>query len=336
MIRDLFCSGQGRSYRPSEVRLVAEIVCISCWQGFESDAGDDEEVTCPSCGHTQPALAAREAAAKGEAPSEGASGEAVAEPGDGAAGDPFDGIEDELVFDLEDGEDPALTRTAEFGKVEDPQAGAGEAEAAKEPEAEEPAADEGAEEAEEEESPEAEEEDNRWRFRSGSGLVLFFPTYEVAAKWAVKQSPEDLAIARGTGDFRPFRQFEAALKTLGDPVLAIAAHGDEDGGDAPSPEGSETATRDELPPTEEEPAAQDDAASAGDPVAEVSPPAASAAGKGKQGHRTTTMTSEFKFRTGEEVRLWPGRLLFFVLGLLLGSGVVYFTAWYGLLPGILY
>jgi hypothetical protein len=316
---------------------VAEIVCISCWQGFQSDAGDDEEVICPSCGHAQPALAAREAAEKGEAPAAEAEGEPTQGDPSDAAGDgddPFDGMEEELLFDTDEGEDPALTQTAEFGQVPDPETD--KATGAEEAQDSEKAGEiESETDAEPEADPtdaavlapaEEEEEDTRWRFRSGSGLVLFFPTYEVAAKWAAKQSPEELAIARGTREFRPFMEFDAALKVLGDPELAIAAELDEEAAEVP--QGSETPTRDELPPSSDAPA---------DPVAEVSPPAKTRSpDTKKKGIRTTTMTSEFKFRTGEDVQPWPGRLLFLALGLFLGSATVYFAAWYGLLPGILY
>jgi len=72
-----------------------------------------------------------------------------------------------------------------------------------------------------------------------------------------------------------------------------------------------------------------------DPVSEVSPPSGDSPAAEKSS-RTTTMTSEFQFRTGKDVNVWPGRLLFLVLGLLLGGGGVYYAAWYGLLPGILY
>ena len=74
---------------------------------------------------------------------------------------------------------------------------------------------------------------------------------------------------------------------------------------------------------------------AADPVAEVSPPSGETT-ESEPSSRTTTMTSEFQFRTGKDVNVWPGRILFLVIGLLLGGGGVYYAAWYGLLPGILY
>lgn len=287
--------------------------------------------------------------------------------------DPFDGIEEEMVFDMDEEEsDPALTETADFGAVlpsdevaepapaqaeavgeeaaaeEAPEAEAAaeepapEAEAAAEepaaeevPEAEaaaEPAAEEAAVEGESAGEGTEDEEDTRWRFRSRSGLVLFFPTYEVATKWIIKQNPADISIAHGSGEFRSYTDFEAQLKITGDPMAAILAEaaeivetqGDESAGEA-APEASEAPQS----------AAETSEAAAADPVAEVSPPSGEPT-ESEPSSRTTTMTSEFQFRTGKDVNVWPGRILFLVIGLLLGGGGVYYAAWYGLLPGILY
>ena len=272
--------------------------------------------------------------------------------------DPFDGIEEEMVFDMDEEEsDPALTETADFGAVlpsdevtepapaqaeaaaEEP---APEAEAAAEepaaeevPEAEaaaEPAAEEAAAEGESAGEGTENEEDTRWRFRSRSGLVLFFPTYEVATKWIIKQNPADISIAYGSGEFRSYTDFEAQLKITGDPMAAILAEaaevvesqGGESGGEA-------AAEASEAP----ESAAETSEEAAADPVAEVSPPSGEPT-ESEPSSRTTTMTSEFQFRTGKDVNVWPGRILFLVIGLLLGGGGVYYAAWYGLLPGILY
>ena len=261
--------------------------------------------------------------------------------------DPFDGIEEEMVFDMDEEEsDPALTETADFGAVlpsdevaepaPDQAEAAGEEAAAEEvPEAEaavEPSAEEDAGEGESAGEGTEDEEDTRWRFRSRSGLVLFFPTYEVATKWIIKQNPADISIAYGSGEFRSYTDFEAQLKITGDPMAAILAEaaeivesqGDESAGEA-APEASEAP----------ESAAETSDEAAADPVAEVSPPSGETT-ESEPSSRTTTMTSEFQFRTGKDVNVWPGRILFLVIGLLLGGGGVYYAAWYGLLPGILY
>ena len=274
---------------------MAEIVCTSCSHVFESDAAEGEEVVCPECGHAQPVAAASD----------------VADTGDKEAStpeeDPFDGIEEEMVFDMDDDEESALTETADFGSVLPSE----QAEAAPEAEA----------------TPEAEEEDTRWRFRSGSGLVLFFPTYEVASKWVIKQNPADISIAYGSGDFRSYSSFEAQLKTTGDPMAAILSEPLEEEPSAADVEGEDT------------PGAPGETYGSGDeqgPAAEVSPPAAKDRGGDGESARVATMTSEFQFRTAKDVNVWPGRILFLVLGILLGGGGVYYAAWYGMLPGILY
>ena len=300
---------------------MAKIVCTSCSHEFESTDGEEGGSTCPACGHVH------ESASSDEAP----------DPEGG--GDPFDGMEEEMVFDMDDDVDPSSTETADYGAVlpsvaaDEPAAeeSAADESAADEPAAEESAADEPAadEPAADESSVEPEaEEDTRWRFRSGSGLVLFFPTYEVATKWVIKQNPADISIARGSGEFRPYVDFEAQLKITGDPLVAIQS---EPSGDAPEEARSEGAeVQEEAEPSSSEPSAE-----GSDVAAEVSPPAARPPRK-KNGESTTTKTSEFQFRTGQEVKVWPGRILFLILGLLIGGGGVYYAAWYGLLPGILY
>ena len=262
--------------------------------------------------------------------------------------DPFDGIEEEMVFDMDEEEsDPALTETADFGAVlpsdevtepaPDQAESAGEEPAAEEaPEAEsageEPAAEEAAAEGESAGEGTEDEEDTRWRFRSRSGLVLFFPTYEVATKWIIKQNPADISIAYGSGEFRSYTDFEAQLKITGDPMAAILAEAAEivesQGGESGGEAAAEASEAPESPAETSEEAAAD-------PVAEVSPPSGDPT-ESDPSSRTTTMTSEFQFRTGKDVNVWPGRILFLVIGLLLGGGGVYYAAWYGLLPGILY
>jgi len=309
------------------------MVCTSCSQGFESEASDEEEIECPACGQTQQASAAREAAEQGETTpdSEESAGDAESE-------DPFDGIEEEMVFDMDEEGEPSPTETADYGaviseeageeEVAEPEASEPEAsEEASEPEASEEASEpEASEEASEPEASADAEEDTRWRFRSGSGLVLFFPTYEVATKWVIKQNPADLSIAYGSGEFRAYSEFESLLKTMGDPMTAILAG-------AGSAESGAASVEDGVP----QDADQEGSASTEtvDPVSEVTPPSGEPSTQEK-GSRPTTMTSEFQFRTGKDVNVWPGRILFLVLGLLLGGGGVYYAAWYGLLPGILY
>jgi hypothetical protein len=316
---------------------VAEIVCTNCSQGFESEVGEEKEVGCPACGHTQSVSAAREAEEKGDDRAEDpGSSEEIPTTSDA---DPFDGFEEEMVFDMDD-EGPTNTETADFGAVlpraahdettEETTEEPADAQPEVAPEAEATPAPEAALAAEDEPEVKAdpeEEEDTRWRFRSGSGLVLFFPTYEVASKWVIKQNPADISIAYGAGEFRPYSSFEAQLKTIRDPVVAIRSEfsegesvAEETPGEGPSEPFPEVESSTEI----------------SDPATEVSPPP-DTPHVGESGNpRTMTMTSEFQFRTGKDVNVWPGRMIFLVLGLLLGGGGVYYAAWYGLLPGILY
>ena len=111
---------------------------------------------------------------------------------------------------------------------------------------------------------------------------------------------------------------------LAEAAEIVESQGGESGGEA-------AAEASEAP---ESPAETSEEAAA-DPVAEVSPPSGDPT-ESDPSSRTTTMTSEFQFRTGKDVNVWPGRILFLVIGLLLGGGGVYYAAWYGLLPGILY
>jgi len=296
---------------------VAEIVCVGCRKGFESEVNDDEEVTCPSCGHVQ----------------------AASEPegGEQAAADSSDEEDEALEFDMseepsEAEDDPALTETADFAQVSALLQSEGITASEEAASSDEPA--EAAAEAAASSDEPAEEEDTRWRFRSGSGLVLFFPTYEVADKWAVKQNASDLSIARGSSDFRPYTDFQALLQTLGDPLLAIVA---DNATEAPEGEAEDaTDASDGTDDSSGESPFSEAAPEATGVASEVSPPAPESEAQRSADARTTTMTSEFKFRTGQEVKVWPARILFLVVGVLLGGGLVYYAAWYGLLPGILY
>jgi hypothetical protein len=52
--------------------------------------------------------------------------------------------------------------------------------------------------------------------------------------------------------------------------------------------------------------------------------------------KPATTTSEFTFRTEGQANPWKARILFLVVGLLAGAGGMYYAAWLGVLPGVLY
>ena len=284
---------------------MAEIVCISCWKGFELQAPEDgsqeEEVTCPECGFVQPAR-----------PEDGTPGSA-AETGTESAVDPFDELAEEVVLEGADGPDePARRPTADFAAADL----AGESEAQDEAPSE-PADPPESEPQAAEPKPPAPSEDTRWRFRSSSGLELFFPAYELAAKWALNQTGSELMIACGPGPYRSFVAFRDALAKTRDPIEALASVAPETASDP-----SRAVAQEARPP----------AAGKDTPDAQLE-----SRGKPRKPARTTTMTSEFTFRTGaEDSGVWPARLLFLGAGLLVGACCVYYAAWLGILPGIFY
>jgi hypothetical protein len=62
----------------------------------------------------------------------------------------------------------------------------------------------------------------RWKLRTGSGLLLKFPTYETAVIWAAGHDGP-LGITRGDLDFRRYKAFHHATKSIADPHEALLA-----------------------------------------------------------------------------------------------------------------
>ena len=179
-------------------------------------------------------------------------------------------------------------------------------------------------------------EDSRWRVQTNTGLLLFFPQAELACQWADGQDDADLQIAYGRSPLKPYGAFQEALKTNADPIQAL--NGLTPGGDATAgePMGVEAIVQEASAPA---PTAPQEGATAPAPApaapADGAAAPAPAAAEGAAG-RPATMTSEFQFRTESSGSPWKARLIFMLIGLLAGAGGVYYAAWLGELPGILY
>ncbi len=177
----------------------------------------------------------------------------------------------------------------------------------------------------------------RWKLRTGSGLLLHFPTYETAIIWAAGHDGP-LGITCGDLDFRRYKAFHHATKSTSDPMAALYATPSfeerPDLGAALPPESLQPAhltprTPDSAPLDPEAPPPPRSAAS--------NRPAESARSMESPPSRTTrSQVQDFSFRTGPSVSIWPSRLIFLTLGIILGASAVYYLAWLGIMPGVQY
>lgn len=259
-----------------------EIICVSCWKGFEIEEPPPPSVNCPHCDFAQPGRVADTTGVGVQAMPD--------EPAETAEADPFESMEAEIASNLEaDGEQD---------------------EAAEEP------------------------DDTRWSIQTNTGLLLFFPEADLASQWAEGQDDDHLQIAYGRGPLRAYGAFQEALKTTSDPIQALAtvAHSDDSasgealGLEAIVQEAGAPASSPATPPASEEAPA---------PAETPEAPAEGGDAPGA-GSRPATMTSEFQFRTDSAGSPWKSRLIFLVVGLIAGACGVYYAAWLGELPGILY
>jgi len=268
----------GRTPLWGERGCVPEIICVSCWKGFEVEEPPPPSVNCPHCDFAQPGRVSDTTVGIQAMKDDD---EAPAEP----ESDPFESMEAEIVS--------------------------------------------GAESPPEETPP----EDNRWRIQTSTGLLLFFPEATLACQWADDQDDPQLLVAYGRGPLRPYGAFQEALKTTPDPVQALVSVAPSDGSEPTSdPMPMEAIVQEASAPEPQGPPAP------APPSAPATPAEAPAAadGQGAATGRPATMTSEFQFRTDSEGSPWKGRLIFLLIGLLAGAGGVYYAAWLGELPGILY
>ncbi len=211
------------------------------------------------------------------------------------------------------------------------------------------------------------EKDERWRVRTASNLILCFPTYDMLARYLTGDEDESWAIGRGPGPFRPLLSFQMAMQGNEDPVQALVQvppedEGHADGGGAgpasppaaaravaatrrPSRPGPTRTGGDSGPPKVgvggggPSPAqSHTDASPSPSPIPSGTkgPGTVTARPRARTRRRRAELTNEFTFRTAKAKSPWPGRLFFMTIGMLAGGGAVYYAAWVGLLPGILY
>ena len=211
------------------------------------------------------------------------------------------------------------------------------------------------------------EKDERWRLRTASGLVLFFPNYDTLARYLTGDENETWAVAMGPGPFRPLLPFLIASQTLEDPVKALVDVPPEDedavtevlAAAAAEQAAEETALAEEIaasPPPAEQKTGKAPKLNTGTitglrrPDAGASPspspmprrsatqaPGKATARPGRRGRKSRpNVTGEFTLKAAKPKSPWPARVMFFVVGTGIGGGTVYYLAWLGVLPGILY
>ncbi|MEZ4265188.1 MAG: hypothetical protein R3F39_02330 [Myxococcota bacterium] len=341
---------------------MTEIICISCWSSFEIDprTAASAQVTCPLCGFVQAGPAPKPTTVPPRSPDTladgpGAGGQRAAQrattippdpgpvagrgaappplppPVPGAAmkpaidrsADPFSAIEAELgdlgfegVLDASPSHEGS--EVSAVSAILADIAGGGEG-------APEGGADRGAS------AP------TRWKLRTGSGLLLHFPTYETAIIWAAGHDGP-LGITCGDLDFRRYKAFHHATKSIGDPLEALQATPSfeerPDLGAALPPEPLEPA---HLTARAQESAPLDLGASA--PARSAPPqraPEPAPSMESPPSRPSRSRVQDFSFRTGHSVSIWPSRLIFLTLGIILGASAVYYLAWLGIMPGVQY
>ncbi|MGM0577249.1 MAG: hypothetical protein ACQEXJ_16100 [Myxococcota bacterium] len=295
---------------------MTEIICISCWSSFEVEESSLEEasseVTCPHCGFSQP----------GPGPS-GGGGPAT----DKDAGPPRPPTKPPPIPVPDGGAtDPPAPKAARAGSATAPE------EIPPDDPFAEMSHDLGVEAAgdatDQSGPPPLPVEEPLWRIRTTTGLILHFPDFESASRWAAGHEGGGLGIARGDGAFRHYAAFREALQDQGDPVDALEATSPADGMPAPSP-GSESNKPRPAPASSAERSAAKKKGQPRTPGSETARP-------GARKRSTSQKTGDFTFRTSQVASPWPGRLLFFTAGLLLGGGVIYYLSWLGVMPGIRY
>ncbi|MCB9785589.1 MAG: hypothetical protein H6744_02735 [Deltaproteobacteria bacterium] len=333
---------------------MTEIICISCWSSFEVEtpSASGAQVTCPLCGFVQAGPISKpmavpagpaDAGLHPGAPTDSRQTATPPDPGPvrgrGAAPpplpppvpldrerDPFAQMGPELGFDI------ALDAAGADGREVSPvSAVLAQLDGGPDELSPELAAGLIAPEADSAEPPPA-----RWKLRTGSGLLLHFPSYETAVIWAAGHDGP-LGITCGELGYRRYKAFHHATKSIADPIEALMATPSfeerPDLGAALPPEplapAHLTARVHDKPSVDEILAPHRDAASkpaAGAAAGAAAPPARS--------HRARSQ--DFSFRTGAAVSIWPSRVIFLTLGIILGAGVVYYLAWLGIMPGVQY
>ena len=312
-----------------------EIICISCWRAFEHDTSTAAaQVTCPHCGFSQPGPDPSSLNAKLDANTRPS--EVVNDPPPAAtkAEESAENTSPELTPPAPSPEpksapEPApakaaprtVPRTADFEAVTNPEPA---------PSIDPPAP----EEAKADEPPKP---DHRWRLRTPAKLVLYFSTYDALAHYLTGDEGAGYAVACGPGPFRTLTGFTSAMRVTDDPLEALvnvppAEEGAEEAPAAPANPARPSTTKPlTVPPPPKRPQSQPNAMKP--PSGEPEAPAQT---RPRTRRRRTSATADFTFRKAQAQNPWPGRILFMLLGMAAGGAVVYYVAWIGLLPGIVY
>ena len=171
--------------------------------------------------------------------------------------------------------------------------------------------------------------------RTPTGLVLFFADYEGLSRYLTGDEEAGYGVACGPGPFRQLSGFTAAMRVTDDPLEALV--------NVPPADGEV----DELPVTSASPRPRSGARQARTPSSpsqiRMETPAPRkdtderpAGNRARSRRRRATATADFTFRKAQAQNVWPSRLLFLLIGLLFGGAAIYYVAWIGLLPGIVY
>ncbi len=184
----------------------------------------------------------------------------------------------------------------------------------------------------------------RWRLETDSGLRLHFPSFDSAMKWAASADTEGLQVALGHGAARDWGAFRQALRQHDEPEAALASLSS---GATPPPSrppaagGEESETAQPRPRSGGRKSGKSTGGGSGSKkrrrkraTSEEEEPEAPQPRSRKK--RRAQATTEFTFRKVHQRSPWPGRVVFLALGLTVGGGGIYYLAWLGVLPGVLY
>ena len=319
--------------RATETYSGMEIICISCWRAFDHDTSTAAaQVTCPHCGFSQPGPDPSNLNAKLDAntrPSEVATA-------DGELGSDSSSTDPEMPI-----------MEAVEPKAEAPEPAPAAAEVPKRPQTMEydavPTAPKAPQAAvvepkvEPEEPEEPPKPDHRWRLRTPAKLVLYFPDHEAMSRYLTGDEGPGYAVACGPGPFRTLTGFITAMRVTDDPLEALVnvppSEDDESAAaaapipSAPRPRSAARTNTPSAPRSNPKPESAKESQASSDKGAQTRP---------RTRRRRTSATSDFSFRKTQEQNPWPGRILFLTIGLLAGGAAIYYVAWLGLLPGIVY
>jgi hypothetical protein len=320
--------------RATETYSGMEIICISCWRAFDHDTSTAAaQVACPHCGFSQPGPDPSSLNAKLDAntrPSQVAS-EAVDSP----EGDNTSTTDPELpIMSAQEPEphvqspppaerEPELqhTQTAEYEAAPSP------AKAPKSPAAQ-PAI----------KPDEPPKPDHRWRLKTPARLVLYFPDYESMSRYLTGDEGGGYSVACGPGAFRTLTGFISAMRVTDDPLEALVnvPTADDDATSAPSTAAIPSAPRPRSGARSKAPSTPRSRTNSEPAVAQAGESEAGAQTRPRTRRRRTSANTDFTFRKTQEQNPWPNRIMFLMIGLLAGGAAIYYVAWLGLLPGIVY